>query len=222
MAAQLQAAWINRDDQEWLGRWARQWATDPANHYYDPNKPPNEMDRQLLSLFDAIAACSSDIDERLDVLHAMWKRSGLIAKTTYTARTYFLFRQVGQEVVIRAASLKTDSASQMVLNWNRVQTIYNGQNGEFQAAKAWIGPAITPAGVDPVAPGEAVTQDRYRGGRYYSAGGSIYEGPLVDLAMYISRSWRARRARKLQANAASSHPEDLLDTSRDDEVVTDA
>ncbi len=183
------------------------------------------MDRQLLSLFDAIQACSSDIDERLDTLHQTWKRSGLLTKATYRIRTYYLFRQVGLEVVKRAARLKTDSASQMVLNWNRVQNIHNGENGEFRAAKAWIGPAVGPANTDGVAPGEpweAVTQDRYRGGRYYAAGGFIYEGPLVDLAMYINRGWRARRARKLRANAAASHPDDLLDTSRDDEVVTDA
>lgn len=204
--AQLSAEWVNKEDQQWLGRWARQWATDPKNKFCDPAKP-NGMDRQFLSLFDAIEACAGDIDERLDELHQTWKHSYFLTKSLYRVKAHYLFRGVGFEVAARAAQLKTDSAAQMNMNWNRVQNIYNGQDGSMRAAKAWIGPlngAPTTGTPGRDATSNPAVVERYRGGRYYSAGGSVYEGPLVDLVVYINRAWRRRRARGAALAAVES------------------
>jgi hypothetical protein len=220
---QTQADWMNREDQEWLGRWARRWATDPANRFCDPANP-NALDRQLLSLFDSIEKCRDDIDTKLGSLHEAWKHSGVLTKTAYRLKFHYLFRGVGYEVAKRAGQLKTDSAEQTLQNWNRLQNVYNGQDGTYRAAKAWIGPASGPPSDDMarvrVEPKRRGTYVKGRG--YYFPDGSRAEGPLVDLAMAINGTWRTWRERRAAAQAAHPVPPEPLDTGRDADVVTDA
>jgi hypothetical protein len=217
----MAADWVHAEDQVWLGQWARQWATDPKNGFCNPAKP-NEMDRQLLSLFDAIEACAGDIDERLEKLHKTWKRAGFLTTAWYAVKLHYLFQGVGYEVAMRSGRLKTDSAEQTLLNWNRVQNIYSGQDGTYRTAKAWIGP-MTQAGVESVGVDESANDGRYKG--YIMSGGTRMEGPLLDAVMEVRdmyRAYKARRLAKLGAVAIASGAEDRLDMSWDDGVITDA
>jgi hypothetical protein len=213
---QTAAGWMDADDQVWLGRWAREWATDPKNHFCNPAKP-NEMDRQLLSLFDSIEECRDDIDTRLETLHETWSHLGLLAQTAYRYKMHYLFRGVGYQVAMRARELKTDSAEQTLLNWNRVQNIYNGQDGSYKAAEAWIGPADGPGSQAPARVGH------WDGKVYQSPSGIRMEGVLVDFAMEIRDAYRDHKdavAIKTAVEEAIARGEDRL--TWDDGVVTDA
>lgn len=220
---------MNAEDQVWLGRWARQWAVDEKNKFCNPAKP-NEMDRQLLALFDAIETCQNDIDERLKELHRTLRNSGFLTQALYQVKLDYLFRGVGYEVAMRAGEKRTASARQTLLNWNRVQDIYNGQDGSFTAAKAWIGPS-TPSGHGQGISAE-VEKRGWRalgGGRYLTGSGVMVDGLLVDLAMGIGKAfygWRDRKTAESLEEASSAAiakaGEERMSASWDDGVVTDA
>ena len=222
MTEQARADWMDREDQVWLGRWAREWAIDPANRLLDPAKP-NELDSQLLGLFDSIEQCRDDVDSKLDTLHETWQHSGALIKTMYRVKFHYLFRGVGYEVAKRAGERKTDSAEQTLLNWNRLQNVYNGQDGTYRAANAWIGPASggPGAGVPTVKARPEKLGTHVKRRAYYDHGTRV-EGPLVDLAMGLAGMWRGWRERRALAQSAPPPPPDRLDTPEDDGVVTDA
>jgi hypothetical protein len=196
-SGQAQDGLVARHDQEWLGRWARQWATDPANKFCDLANL-NELDKQLFSLFDSIEQCRDDVDAKLDSLHEAWKHSGLVTQTLYRIKFHYLFRGVGYEVSQRAGELNTDSAKQTLLNWNRVQNVYDGQDGSYRAAEAWIGPATGSAGSGAsTASEEPAARGRYvKGVGYFYPDGTRIEGFPVDLVMSIGGMWSRWRARQ--------------------------
>jgi hypothetical protein len=192
---------MDPEDQIWLGRFARQWASDPANGFCDPSKL-NAMDRQLFGLFDSIEAGAGDIDEQLEALHQRWDHGiGFLQKTMYRLKLHYLYRAVSYEASQRAGTLKTPSANQTLANWNRFQLVYNGYDGSFRPAKAWVGPQTGPLG--PTSLSAASAKEGKSGGRYikgqgyFMADGARMEGPLVDIAFGIGRlyqNWRAKRA----------------------------
>jgi hypothetical protein len=142
----VQAEWVDPADQLWLARWARAWVTDPG-HKFMKAETPNEFERELLGLFDSMEGLHSDIDERIEKLHQLWKHSNFLTKSWYRLKVPYLLRGAGYEVSERARKMKTRSATQMLANWGRISTIVNAQNGgDWMVSKAWIGPVTEKQG----------------------------------------------------------------------------
>ncbi|MGH7764164.1 MAG: hypothetical protein ACREOM_07090, partial [Candidatus Dormibacteraceae bacterium] len=212
--------------QIWLGRWARQWATDPANKFVNLTNP-NELDQQWLSLFDSIEGCRDDIDTKIEGLHQTWKHSGLVTKSWWRLRVPYLLKGVGYEVSERARKSGTPSARQMLANWSRISYIVNAQGDPDWSivGKTWIGPVTAPPPqIGPVTapPPQAESSNTSGGGppdaarpigkwwrrlmgewieighwKYLSAsGGGVSEGPLA--ALFYGRIARKQGDRSLR------------------------
>lgn len=137
----VQAEWVDPEDQIWLARHVRQWVTDPAHKFMNP-QAPNEFENELLGLLDSIEGLKGDIDLRIENLHEIWKHSGFLTKQWYRTKiASYLLKGAGYEISERARKMKTKSASQMVANWGRISVIVNAQHGpDWVVSKAWIGP----------------------------------------------------------------------------------
>jgi hypothetical protein len=137
----VQAEWVDPEDQIWLARHVRQWVTDPAHKFMNP-QAPNEFEKELLGLLDSVEGLKGDIDLRIENLHEIWKHSGFLTKQWYRTKiASYLLKGAGYEISERARKMKTKSATQMLANWGRISIIVNAQNGgDWMVSKAWIGP----------------------------------------------------------------------------------
>jgi len=189
----VQAEWVDPEDQIWLARHVRQWVSDPAHKFMNP-QVPSEFEKELLGLLDSIEGLKGDIDLRIENLHGIWKRSGFITKQWYRTKiASYLLKGAGYEISERARKMKTKSASQMLANWGRISIIVNAQHGpDWVVSKAWVGPVTGEPGV--LLTGEMAAQEKqswYRramgewtdvgGGQYVREGGGMAEGPLARL-----------------------------------------
>ena len=143
----VQAEWVDPEDQIWLARHVRQWVTDPAHKFMNP-QAPNEFEKELLGLLDSVEGLKGDIDLRIENLHEIWKHSGFLTKQWYRTKiASYLLKGAGYEISERARKMKTKSASQMLANWGRISIIVNAQNGgDWMVSKAWIGPVTEKQG----------------------------------------------------------------------------
>lgn len=143
----VQAEWVDPEDQIWLARHVRQWVTDPAHKFMNP-QAPDEFEKELLGLLDSIEGLKGDIDLRIENLHEIWKHSGFLTKQWYRTKiASYLLKGAGYEISERARKMKTKSASQMLANWGRISVIVNAQHGpDWVVSKAWIGPVTEKQG----------------------------------------------------------------------------
>ena len=192
----MQAEWVDPADQIWLARLARAWATDPGHKFMNA-ETPNEFERELLCLFDSMEGLHSDIDERIEKLHQIWKHSNFLTKSWYRLKVPYLLRGAGYEVSERARTMKTKSASQMLANWGRISVIVNAQHGpDWAVSKVWIGPVTEKqepeAALAAPSWGPATEKSSWLRralgewtdmghGRYMSTSGGFAEGPLARL-----------------------------------------
>jgi hypothetical protein len=137
ISLQPRATWLNAQEQAELGQEARAY----YNRSVRANQPATRaFDFQMESLFDSIEAGSDDIDGKIATLHDTWKHEFIFDKLKDGIKMDHLHQHMFHWVRSRERKLKTDSARQMTLNWNRMRLITSPEPG-YTILAAWVGPA---------------------------------------------------------------------------------
>lgn len=131
------ASALKNEDQARSGRIARAYYLGLGSKLYDAK---SEFDTAMVDLLSSIENNSSDIDERIEGLHQIWRHEGFLRRRVDKFKVNLLLSSVYSPMGMHSWRT-TDSIRQLEENWMRVARIVNGHHfSQYRMAKSWIGP----------------------------------------------------------------------------------